>query len=103
MIDFELLDAVEGDVDMDPFEYYSVLQAAINGGTAWRLQGAYGRELMAAINNGYCMLGEAASTDYYGNYIPSRDDVKPGTKGSWEFVARLQGETWANTIDGGVA
>lgn len=103
MIDFELLDAVEGDVDMDPFEYYSVLQAAINGGTAWRLQGAYGRELMAAINNGYCMLGEAASTDYYGSYIPSRDDVKPGTKGSWGYVADRMGETWANTIDGGVA
>lgn len=100
MIDFELLDAVEGDVDMDLFEYYSVLQAAINGGTAWRLQGAYGRELMAAINNGFCMLGENATTDYYGNVIPSRDDVKPGTKGSYDYVVRLQGETWANTIDG---
>jgi hypothetical protein len=46
------------------------------------------------------MLGENATTDYYGNVIPSRDDVKPGTKGSYDFVARLQGETWANTIDG---
>jgi hypothetical protein len=32
--------------------------------------------------------------------IPSRDDVKPGTKGSYDYVVRLQGETWANTIDG---
>lgn len=98
MLDFELLDAVEGDVGLDPFQYYSVLQAAINGGTAWSLQGAYGRELMAAITNGFCMLGEKATTDYYGNVIPSRDDVKPGTKGSYEYVARLQGEMWANTI-----
>lgn len=103
MIDFELLDAVEGDTDLDPFEYYGVLQAAINNGAAWRLQGAYGRELMAAITNGYCMLGENATTDYYGNVIPARDDVKPGTKGSWGYVADRMGETWANTIDGGVA
>ena len=100
MIDFELIDAVEGDVDMGPFEYYSVLQAAINGGTAWRLQGAYGRELMAAITSGFCMLGEAAATDYYGQYVPSRDDVKPGSIGSWEYVVARMGETWANTIDG---
>jgi hypothetical protein len=100
MIDFELLDAVEGDVDLDPFEYYKVLQAAINGGDAWCLQGAYGRELMAAITNGFCMLGENAATDYYGNVIPARDDVKPGTKGSYEFVARLQGDVWASTING---
>jgi hypothetical protein len=100
MIDFELLEAVEGDVDLDPFEYYSVLQVAINNGVAWRLQGGYGRELMAAINNGYCMLGKNAYADYYGNVIPARDDVKPGTKGSWEYVANAQGEMWANTIDG---
>jgi len=100
MIDFELLDAVEGDVDLDPFEYYSVLQAAINEGTAWKLQGAYGRELMAAITNGFCMLGTKSARDYWGNVIPARDDVKPGTKGSYEFVARMQGEMWANTIDG---
>jgi len=100
MVDFELLDAVEGEVNLDPFEYYSVLQAAINGGTAWKLQGSYGRELMAAITNGFCMLGTNAYKDYYGNVIPGRDDVKPGTKGSYEFVARLQGEMWANTIDG---
>ena len=100
MIDFELLDAVEGDVDLDPFEYYSVLQAAINGGDAWSLQGSYGRELMAAITNGFCMLGTKPARDYWGNVIPARDDVKPGTKGSYEFVARMQGEMWANTIDG---
>lgn len=100
MIDFELIDAVEGDVDLDPFEYYSVLQAAINDGTAWSLQGAYGRELMAAITNGYCMLGVNAARDYYGNVIPARDDVKPGTKGSWGYVVARMGETWANTIDG---
>lgn len=97
-VDFELLEAVEGDVDLDPFEYYSVLQAAINDGVAWKLQGSYGRELMAAITNGYCMLGKEAFCDYYGNRIPSRDEVKAGTKGSWDYVADAQGEMWANTI-----
>ena len=56
---------------------------------------------MAAITNGFCMLGENATTDYYGNVIPARDDVKPGTKGSYEFVVALRGDTWANTIDRG--
>jgi len=103
MIDFELLDAVEGDVDLDPFEYYSVLQAAINGGTAWSLQGAYGRELMAAIDNGFCMLGTNACKDYWGNVIPARDDVKPGTKGSYGYVAARMGEAWTDTINGEAA
>ena len=100
MPDFDLIDAVEGDVELDKFDYYNVVQAAINSGTAWSLQGAYGREMMAAITNGFCLLGKTGATDYWGNYIPSRDDVKPGTKGSYDYVVRLQGETWANTIDG---
>ena len=78
-----------------------MLQSAINGGTAWKLQGAYGRELMAAIENGYCMLGFESKKDYWGNTIPSRTDVKPGTKGSYEYVADRFGNMWADTIDGG--
>ena len=101
MIDFELMDALEGETPLDPFEYYSVLQSAINGGTAWKLQGAYGRELMAAIENGYCMLGFESKKDYWGNTIPSRTDVKPGTKGSYEYVADRFGNMWADTIAGG--
>lgn len=61
------------------------LQGLINTGMAWRLEGAVGRECMRAIEDGRCMLGEQAHTDYWGNIIPSRYDVKPGTKGSPEY------------------
>lgn len=94
MIDLDLIDAVEGDVELDKFDYYNVVQAAINDGTAWRLQGAYGREMMAAINNGFCLLGKAAATDYWGNYIPSRDEVQEGTKGSISYVQDRMGADW---------
>ena len=98
MIDLDLIDAVEGDVEMSQFDYYNVLQAAINDGTAWKLQGAYGRELMAAITNGFCMLGKTPKSDYWGNLIPSRDDVEPGTKGSYAFVVDAMGEDWARDM-----
>ncbi len=98
MIDLDLIDAVEGDVTLSQFEYYNVVQAAINSGAAWSLQGAYGREMMAAINNGFCLLGKTGATDYWGNYIPSRDDVKPGTKGSYDYVAEAMGAKWANDM-----
>ncbi len=98
MIDLDLIDALEGDVEMSQFDYYNVLQAAINDGTAWKLQGSYGRELMAAISNGFCMLGKTAKSDYWGNLIPSRDDVEPGTKGSYDFVVDAMGEEWARDM-----
>ncbi len=99
MIDLDMIDALEGEVALSQFDYYNVVQAAINDGTAWQLQGAYGRELMAAIENGFCMLGRDAVKDYWGNTIPSRFDVKPGTKGSYEFVVDAMGEDWANDMD----
>lgn len=63
-----------------------MFQAAINSGLAWKLQGSYGREAMAMIEAGLCMLGETGHRDAYGNYVPSKHEVKPGTKGSPEFV-----------------
>jgi hypothetical protein len=32
------------------------------------------------------MLGEEGHLDYYGNYVPSRYEVEPGTKGSPEYA-----------------
>lgn len=61
------------------------LQTLINSGT-WGLQGSYGRAMMDAIESGYCALGTEPARDYWGNRIPSRDEVEPGTKGSVEFV-----------------
>jgi hypothetical protein len=79
-------------------EYYEVIQKAINDGTAWKFQGSYGRTMMDAISGGYCLLGIHSSSDYYGNRIPSRDEVQEGTKGSYEYVVRLQGQEWADTM-----
>ena len=62
------------------------LQELINSGTAWRLEGSVGRAAMACIESGCCILGEEGHTDFWGNYVPSRFEVKPGTKGSIEYA-----------------
>ncbi len=66
------------------------IQKIINAGQ-WSLQGSFGRTMMAAIEAGQCLLGRSGARDYYGNYIPSRDEVKPGTKGSFDYVAERSG------------
>ncbi|MDW9491704.1 hypothetical protein [Sinorhizobium meliloti] len=62
-------------------------QELINSGLAWRLEGSIGRQCMAAIEAGACMLGRVGHRDYWGNYVPSRDEVQAGTKGSFDYVA----------------
>lgn len=81
-----------------PIDFYAAVQRAINSGTAWSLQGFYGRVMMEAIQNGYCMLGFHGASDYYGNRIPSRNEVQDGTLGSYDYVAERQGEDWAHDI-----
>ena len=66
------------------------LQGLIDSGMAWRLEGSVGRAAMDAIENGACILGEVGHRDYWGNYIPSRHEVEPGTKGSIEYALALQ-------------
>lgn len=68
------------------------LQDLINSGTAWKLEGSVGRAAMEAIEAGECVLGEEGHKDYWGNYVPSRYEVQPGTKGSVEYAARMQEE-----------
>lgn len=60
-------------------------QKLINNGMAWRLEGSVGRHCMSLIDSGYCILGKTGHRDYYGNYVPSRFEVKPGTKGSIKY------------------
>lgn len=74
------------------------MQRAINSGSAWSFQGSMGRAMMSAIESGICMLGKSGCRDYYGNYIPSRDEVKSGTKGSKAYVANIMGRKYANEI-----
>lgn len=65
-------------------------QELIDSGQAWRLQGSYGRTAMRMIKNGQCMLGPIGFRDFYGNYIPSRDEVVSESPGSAEFVLNAQ-------------
>ena len=81
------------DADTDDFFGLGSMQDLINSGMAWRLEGSVGRQCMAAIEAGACILGEEGFRDYYGNYVPSRYEVEPGTKGSVEYAeARNWGE-----------
>lgn len=89
---------IEADDDTTREEYFLAIQRAINSGTAWAFQGSYGRTMMEAIKSGDCMLGKTPARDYYGNRIPSRDEVQEGTKGSYEFVSRANGEAWATMM-----
>jgi hypothetical protein len=100
MSKFDLEDvlAIEGEAESEE-DYYLSLQRAINSGM-WSLQGSYGRSMMDAINGGQCLLGEKGAKDYWGNYIPARDEVKPGTKGSAGFVRERMGAEWLEMMGG---
>lgn len=75
---------------MNPKEEAKFFQELVNSGQAWRLQGAYGRRAMELIRAGVIMLGKKGHHDYYGNYVPSRYDVKAGTKGSPQYAKKMK-------------
>lgn len=74
------------------------IQNLINSGMAWLLEGSVGRDCMRAIEDGQCMLGKDRHRDYWGNLIPSRNDVKKGTKGSYAYVADRCGDAHASEM-----
>lgn len=88
---------IESDENASAEDYYLAIQRAINSGM-WGLQGSYGRAMMAAIEEGLCILGKKPARDYYGNRIPSRDEVQDGTKGSYTYCARAHGTEWADMM-----
>ena len=63
---------------------FAELQNLINTGQAWKMEGSVGREAMQALEVGACMLPKQDYYDYYGNTVPSRDKLKPGTKGTYQ-------------------
>jgi hypothetical protein len=89
---------IEGEAESEE-EYFISLQRAINSLSAWKMQGSMGRAMMDAIRSGRCMLGEQPTADYYHNRIPSRYEVKPGTKGSKQFVVESYGVEWAEAME----
>ena len=72
-------------------ETVEAYQAIVNSGDAWRLEGHVGRTVMALIEAGEIALGHDGHRDYWGNYVPSRSEVVPGSKGSAEFVRKRSG------------
>lgn len=72
-------------------EFLAAYQQIVNTGDAWRLEGSVGRTAMGLIENGLIALGESPCYDYWGNYVPSRSEVEPGSKGSVEFVRACSG------------
>lgn len=73
-------------------------QRLINAGDAWTLEGHVGRTAMSLIEHGTCMLGFRGHRDFYGNYIPARNEVAEGTKGSFKYVAARRGEEHAKNF-----
>ena len=64
---------------------YGDMQNMINTGQCWSMEGHTGRQAMNALAAGACMLPKVRRIDYYGNVVPSRYDVKPGSKGSYQW------------------
>lgn len=75
------------------------IQDLIDNGMAWMLEGHIGRQCYAAIENGDAVLGPTRHKDYWGNTIPSRFDVVPGTKGSIEYANRLREERGEDPLE----
>lgn len=86
------------DDDYESLEEALQAQSLINSGLGWHLEGAIGRCLMDFISAGRCCLGHQAHSDYWGNRVPSRDEIKPGTKGSIDFVENQMDDVWAKAI-----
>jgi hypothetical protein len=57
-------------------ESNQAMQALIDSGTVWSLQGSYGRSAMDMIKSGQCKLGPDSCRDYWGNRIPSHEEAK---------------------------
>jgi len=65
------------------------LQELIDTGQAWFMEGSVGRAAFRAIEDGLCVLGPVGHRDYWGNYVPSRTEVKRAI-GSIEYAERMR-------------
>ena len=57
-------------------------QELINSGEIWKFEGSAGRHAMSCLESGECFLPTEVTYDYYGNRLPSRNNLKNGTKGT---------------------
>jgi hypothetical protein len=74
------------------------LQELIDSGLAWHLEGFMGRQAADALRDGAAVLPGTRYQDYWGNTVPSYQDVRDvaGSAGSvanaeaFDFVAQLR-------------
>lgn len=59
-----------------------MMQEWIDKGIAWSMEGSVGREAMRGLESGMYFLPNNSCKDYYGNHIPSREEIRIGTAGS---------------------
>jgi hypothetical protein len=93
----QAMSIIDGYDDEDNDEYYWAIQTVINAGM-WSLPGRYGRAMMDAMRQGFCMLGPKPAADAYGSVIPSRDQVADISVGSYAYVERRKGHEWAQAM-----
>lgn len=68
---------------------YAEMQNLIESGEVWKLEGAYGRQAMDLLKDGACFLPKEPKRDYYGNVVPSRDTLEPGSTGTYANSVRF--------------
>lgn len=68
---------------------YTDLQELINTGLAWRMEGSVGRTAMSSLQSGACMLPKESFRDAYGNKVPSRDELKEGSTGTYQNTVKF--------------
>lgn len=71
---------------------YDNWQKLIESGQVWHLEGTAGRTATDLLEMGVCFLPSTRHQDYWHNTIPSRDDLKAGTKGTLENSIRFWNE-----------
>lgn len=75
---------------------FAETQIQIDNGSIWKFEGSVGRNAMALLESGACMLPLKGTFDYYGNRIPSRSELKVGTKGTYQNSLKF----WQGVVDG---
>ena len=74
---------------------YKQMQKMINDGSAWMMEGSYGRLAMDCIKQGKCILPTKSHYDYWGNKVPSRYEVKKKSIGSYWWAV----DFWSNDFN----
>jgi hypothetical protein len=61
---------------MSPEREKRFFQKMVNDGSVWHLQGVYGRRAADLLNAGIIKHAKERHHDYYGNPLPTRNEMK---------------------------